>query len=106
VARVRLATTVARARLATTVVRVLAGDNRGRVRLLPLHRELRSSGNRPVVRCQKARQEGNERWEEGKKGRGLKTKGGDAGSDWKSRGGKKHGRTTSMPPGSDRAGGA
>jgi translation initiation factor IF-2 len=32
---------------------------------------------------------GNERWEEGKKGgRGLKTKGGDAGSDWKSRGGK------------------
>ncbi|OWY38389.1 translation initiation factor IF-2 [Xenophilus sp. AP218F] len=32
---------------------------------------------------------GGDRWDEGKKGgRGLKTKGGDAGSDWKSRGGK------------------
>ncbi|WP_293760058.1 translation initiation factor IF-2 [uncultured Aquitalea sp.] len=32
---------------------------------------------------------GGDRWEEGKKGgRGLKTKGGDAGNDWKSRGGK------------------
>ncbi|KJV33621.1 translation initiation factor IF-2, partial [Aquitalea magnusonii] len=44
---------------------------------------------RPDAKKGGGAKKGNERWEEGKKGgRGLKTKGGDAGNDWKSRGGK------------------
>ncbi|MEN3031427.1 translation initiation factor IF-2 [Chromobacterium amazonense] len=44
---------------------------------------------RPDAKKGGGNKKGGDRWDEGKKGgRGLKTKGGDAGNDWKSRGGK------------------
>lgn len=44
---------------------------------------------RPDAKKGGGNKKGGDRWDEGKKGgRGLRTKGGDAGNDWKSRGGK------------------